>query len=221
MHQHLVGGGRLGVDHRRQWVVVDDHLLGGVDGRLAGGGQHDCDGVAHVADRFGGQWVVRRVHHVVGHRPGARHRVGPRVGQLGAGVHGDDAIGCLGLGGVDRGDGGVGERRSHQHGPQGAGQVEVVGELRFAGEQRRVLAAQPTLAEHALLGAGAAVLAQVGLVDGVGGLLDGQLVGLGGRGIHIGGGVGAHRPAPASVPASDTCVSVDPAAASTAATMLW
>ena len=54
-------------------------------------GEHGGDAVAGVARLLLRQRVVRRVLHVLGDRPGARHRRGPRLGEVVAGVDGDDA----------------------------------------------------------------------------------------------------------------------------------
>ena len=132
----------LQVDDRIERVVLDVDGIERIAGLGVGPGEHDRDPVADVVHLVHGQRVVRRVLHVLGDRPRARHRCGPQVGQLGAGEHLDDAGQTLRRRRVDRRDAGVGERAAQDGHVQRAGQDEVIGEAGLAGEQGRVLPAQ-------------------------------------------------------------------------------
>ena len=66
-------------------------------------GEDDRDAVALVAGRLG-ERIVRRVLHVLGHRPGARHRRLPVVLEVGGREDGDDAVRLPCLVGRDPGD---------------------------------------------------------------------------------------------------------------------
>ncbi len=85
--QHTVAQCVFEVGDRLQRVVGDvDRLDGVVRDRIAVGEHHGHT----VADEVGGvdgDRMVRRVQHVLGDRPGARHGCGPEVGEVGAGVH--------------------------------------------------------------------------------------------------------------------------------------
>ena len=97
----------LEIDDRLERLVLDVDELGGVAGGHLGGRQDGGDGVADVAHLVLRQRVVRRVLHVLGDRPRAGHRCGPVLGEVVAGVDGDDA-GRLRRGGrVDVDDAGV------------------------------------------------------------------------------------------------------------------
>ena len=98
----------LGIDHRRQRVVVDDHHLGRVDGLRPRLGDDRRDDVADEADGPDRQ-----------RRPRERRREhdealdGWRL-EVAAGVHADDTRHRLGLARVDRLDPGVSDRRTHE-----------------------------------------------------------------------------------------------------------
>ena len=83
--QRSAGDRRLGVGHDRQRVVLDDHVLGGVDDRVAVGADDQRNGVAHVLDRVLGEHpMVRGVdldsRRDPGHRqPGLHVEIGVRV----------------------------------------------------------------------------------------------------------------------------------------------
>ena len=112
-------------------------------------GKHCCDAVADVARLVDCERIVRGVLHVGRDRPRARHRCSPRRHEVSAGVHGDDAGHGRGVGCVDAANLCVRVWRA-QHGEmQRAGNHEVVGVLRLAGQQRRVFSAQHARAEHA------------------------------------------------------------------------
>ena len=136
-----VGEGVLEVGDRRQRVVLDLDGLERVACRGGRLGDHHRHAVADVADLVDRERVVGRVLHVLGDRPGAGHRAGPRVHEVGAGVGGDDAGQRQGGLHVDRGDAGVGVGAAQDRHVQRARDVEVVGEAGLAGEQGRVLPA--------------------------------------------------------------------------------
>ncbi len=149
VHEHPVGQGIFEVDHRLARVVGDVDRLDRVVGDRVAGGEHDGHTVTDVVDRVERDRVVRRVEHVLGDRPGARHRRGPEVGEVGAGVDGAHARHRRGGAGVDRHDLGV-RIRAAQHGHvERAGHLHVVGEHGLAGQQDRVLLAQQAGADDA------------------------------------------------------------------------
>ena len=76
-------------------LVVDLDELGRVDRVRARVGDHDRDAVALVVDLVDGEREVLGALHVLGHRPGARHRRLPVVAQVGAGEDRDDALGAF------------------------------------------------------------------------------------------------------------------------------
>ena len=91
MDDDAVGQRVLEVDDGLERVVVDVDGVDGVGGRVPRVGHDDGDDVADVAGLVDGDREVLRVLHVLGDRPGARHRRGPRVAQVGAGEHRGDA----------------------------------------------------------------------------------------------------------------------------------
>ena len=160
---HPVAGRILDVDHRVERVVVDHHGVDGVGGLVPAVGHHHGDDVAHVARLVERHGPVVGGLHVVGDRPGARHRVGPcaPVAQVGAREDVPHARHGGRRAGVDAGDAGVGERAADHPHPQGAGDHQVVDEARLAGDQPAVLLAEHPVADGAgrrrLLGGGHAV----------------------------------------------------------------
>ena len=150
---HRGGGGarRGGVDHRRQFLVVDLDQRGGVLGLLQGLGDHDCDLVADVAHLLlGEQRVLRLLHRRAvdaGDQPAAgqaAHRRG-----VGAGEDVEHAGGRLRGGDVDRPDAGVRIGRAQEVGVGLALEGDVVGVLAVAGQEAVVLAAADRLADEA------------------------------------------------------------------------
>ncbi len=135
----------LEVDHGVERLERDVHRLDGVAGDGVTRRQHGDDAVSGVADLARRQRVVGRVLHVLGHRPGARHRRRPGIGEVGAGVHGDDARDGLGRRRVDADDAGVGVRAADDGHVQRTRDVQVGGEAGFARQEGRILAAQPAL----------------------------------------------------------------------------
>ena len=89
--QDLVAERVLQVDHRGERLVVDVHGVERVARLRLGAGEDRGHAVADVVHRGDRQRVVRRVLHVLGDRPGARHRVRPELFELGAGEHVDHA----------------------------------------------------------------------------------------------------------------------------------
>ena len=162
MHEHPIGQRVLEVDDGLERVVGDVDRLDRVVGDRVAVGEHDGDAVTDEVDRVDGERVVRRVQHVVGDRPGARHRSGPQVGEVGAGVdrahpwHGGRGAG------VDRHDLGVGVRAAQHGHVQRAGHLHVVGEHRLAGEQDRVLLAQDTAADDPVAVVGSSMMVMSG-----------------------------------------------------------
>ena len=103
MHEcRAVLRGSLDVDQHLERLVVDVDELRRVDRVRPRVGDHDRDAVALVVHLADGEREVLRALHVLGHRPGARHGRLPVVAQVGAGEHGDDAVGRLRRRGVDR-----------------------------------------------------------------------------------------------------------------------
>ena len=101
---------------------------------------------------------MRRVLHVVGDRPSARHGRGPEVHQVLAGVHRTDPGECLGGAGVDRDDRGVGLVAAEHTEMECARHLHIVGVDGLAGEELGVLLAQQTAAEHAVAPGGRGVV---------------------------------------------------------------
>ena len=86
--------GGLDVDQHLERLVVDVDELRRIDRVRARVRDHDRDAVALVVHLADGEREVLGALHVLGHRPGARHRRLPVVAQVGAGEHGDDALGA-------------------------------------------------------------------------------------------------------------------------------
>ncbi len=144
-----VGQRVLEVDHGLERLVLHVDRFERVAGRGGAVGEHARHAVTRVARLRRGERVVRRVLHVVGDGPCARHRPAPLIGQVGSRVRRPDARDGERARHVDRRDAGVGVRAAQHREVQGAGDLDVVRELGFAGEQRGVLAPQQPLADHA------------------------------------------------------------------------
>ena len=139
MHEcRAVLRGSLDVDQHLERLVVDVDELRRVDRVRPRVGDHDRDAVALVVHLADGEREVLRALHVLGHRPGARHRRLPVVAQVGAGEHGDDAVGGLRRRGVDRRDPRMRVRAAHDRHDDGSRQVEVV-DVASAPSQQRVV----------------------------------------------------------------------------------
>ena len=108
-------------------------------------GNNAVAGVTHLVHR---KRIVRGVLHVLRYRPGTGHWRSPHVGEISARVDGHHSFGGLGSIDIDRGDPCMRIRRAQDRQVQCAGDVEVVGELGFTGEQGGILAAQHALADH-------------------------------------------------------------------------
>ncbi len=136
-----------GVDHRRQLFVLDVDELEGVLGEVAVVGDHDRDalaGVAHLVDRQGTPDVGLRVRAEVGQRVEQLRRPGP----------GDDGVhpgSAFGLGGVDRGDAGVGHGAAEHRGLEHPGQRHVADVAAPTAQELRVLESPDGLADPVAL----------------------------------------------------------------------
>ena len=130
----------LDVDDHRQRVVLDQHLLGGVDHRVAVGADHERDRVADAVDLVLGDGPVRRVLDLDPRRH-PRHRQRRLEVEVVAGEDRVHARVVLGRAGVDRGDLRVRLGRAHERRPQLPGDVDVVDVARAAHDQPRVLLA--------------------------------------------------------------------------------
>ena len=124
----------LRIDDDRQRLVVDEHRRDPVGRDVAVGGHDRRDLLGLVHDRVG------RQHHllVAGERG---HPVEPRLLEVGAGDHGQDAGDLQRLRRVDAQDLGMGVRAADDVHPELAGQVEVVDVLALAADEARVLLA--------------------------------------------------------------------------------
>ena len=133
----------LGIDHRRQRLVLDLDQLEGVLGEVAALGSDDRHGLADVAHPVEGDAALldRRVGET-------RHRARD-LGDLGAGHDGCDPGQGLGAAHVDRFDPGVGVRAAQRRGVQHVRQHDVVDVAALAGEQARVLDPLHALADPA------------------------------------------------------------------------
>ena len=131
---------RRHVGDRVERLPVDLDELRGVLRLGARLGDHDRHSVSLVA-RDVGQRVVRRVLHVLGDRPRARHRRLPVVLDVGRREDREDAVGRPGRGKIDLADARMCVRAPddhHEGGPHGG---HVVDERAAAGEERLVLPA--------------------------------------------------------------------------------
>ena len=145
---HAVAQGVLEVDDRLEGLVLDVDGVEGVAGRGGRGGEHAGDPVTDVVGLAHRERVVGGRLHVVGHRPGARHRTGPRLSEVGPGEHGGDARHGCRRRGVDGDDARAGVWAAEHRQVQGARDREVSGVLGLAGQESGILAAQHSLAEH-------------------------------------------------------------------------
>ena len=133
--RRLAGHRQLGIDHRRQRLVVDDDGVGGVARQVTVGGNHHRHRLAHIADR------VDRHRRMIGRRErrADRHRA-DELRNLGAGIDRLDPRHRLGGAGVDGGDATMRdvaalERRVHH-----ADELEVVDIGAQPLDQPRILA---------------------------------------------------------------------------------
>ena len=83
VNDYIVGQRRFEVNYRTMHVVVDINQLDRIMGDRVGFGQHAGNAVADIGDFRDRKRIVRRVLHVVGDRPSARHRSGPLVRHVG------------------------------------------------------------------------------------------------------------------------------------------
>jgi hypothetical protein len=136
-----VGQGVLRVDHHVEQVEVAHHRRCRVAGVQRRVGHHHGDGLAdesHGVDREG------RPGEVVVH---LRHAVERPQGQVGGGVHADDAGHRAGLVGVDAEQAAVRHLRAHEHRVHGTVEPEVVDVPRRTEQQFRVFRAQHACSE--------------------------------------------------------------------------
>ncbi len=135
----------LEIDDRRQHVIFDVQLLGGVLGLSVGVRDHDGDVVADIArlalsERGMGARLHRRA--VLGKDRPAADQPADLVGRdVVAREHGDDARRGQGRGGVDALDVRMGVRRAHEIGVGLTVTVDVVGVLALAGDETNVFLA--------------------------------------------------------------------------------
>ena len=142
---------RLRVDDDRLRVVLDDHLLGGVEDAVLVAADDDRDRVADALD------LAALERHVVGGvdlDPGRRpdHRDAALEAQVLGREHADHARVGGGLGGVDRGDRRVRLGRAHERGVQHAVGMQVVHVAAGAGDEARILAPLHRLPDEAVAG---------------------------------------------------------------------
>ena len=128
---------RLGIDDRRQRLVLDEHVLGRVGDGVAILADHDRDRVADVLDLPAGQRPVRRVVDLdAGRRPGHRQRT-TEIGHVLAGEDRVDARAARAAAEVSIEvilAWASGERTNDAHSI--AGQRDVVDVAALAGDQR-------------------------------------------------------------------------------------
>ncbi|SCD60345.1 hypothetical protein GA0115245_11005 [Streptomyces sp. di188] len=153
VHQRRVLGERgLQVEHRRQRLVLDLDRLQRVRRRVPVAGHDDRHRVTRVAHLVHGERRMVRVHHVLGHRPRARQRSHP-LREIASRERGHHAREFQGVGDVDALDARVRHGAAQDRQVQHPGGLDVVGPVRLAGEQPRVLLAQPRPAHLGLDGA--------------------------------------------------------------------
>ena len=149
LRRHLMdlraGLGLGRIDHRRQHLVIDLHLLGGIAPLRLRLRDHHGNRVADMVDSRGGKRRMRRHLHrraVLGMDHPAADQIADLVGgEFGAGEHGDDAGHGLGRTDVDALDPGAGMRRAHEHRSRLARPHHVVGVLALAGNETEVFLA--------------------------------------------------------------------------------
>ncbi len=147
----LVAQRRLEVGDDRQRLELDEHVLGGVDHRVAVGADDDGDGVADVLDAR--PWRRGQCSVALISTPGGTQAIGsaPGVDVL-AGEDRHDVLALERRGGVDGDDRGVRLRRADERAPQRAGELDVVDVRRPAGDEPRVLLAAQRAADVAVAG---------------------------------------------------------------------
>ena len=145
--------GRRGNGYRGKRLIVDDHPLGGVPGRVNRFGDHHRDGLAHESGLVRRQQAVRHEGDLgavavaqadvgrAGQNRTVRNRLQAVCQHIGAGEHGQHAWNPHRFGSVDCSDARVGVRRAHHGGVDLSLQVDVVAETAPAGQQAQILLA--------------------------------------------------------------------------------
>ena len=130
------------INHRREHLVIDHHLLGGVAAQRLGFGNHHRHRVADMVHRLGGDRRMRRHLHrraVLGMDHPAADQTADLVGRkLRAGEHVDHAGHGLGRADVDLLDLGARVRRAYEHGAGFARPDHVVGISAVSGDEANV-----------------------------------------------------------------------------------
>ena len=133
-----------GIGHRRQHLVIDFDLFGGIARLRQRFGDHHRHRIADMAGLADGERRMRRHLHrraVLGMDHPAADQIADLVGgQFGAGEHREHAR-HAGAAGVDRFDLGVRVRRAHEIGVGLAGPIDVVGVVALAGNEALILLA--------------------------------------------------------------------------------
>ena len=141
----------LGIDDHGQRVVLDEHLLGGVDDAVLVVADDDRDALADVLDLALGQRpVLGRLDLHARRHPGHRQARGDV--EVLAGEDPVDAGQLAGAGGVDRDDLGVRLGRADDRHVEHAGHHHVVDVAAAAGDHPRVLLAPERLADPLAVG---------------------------------------------------------------------
>ena len=149
-----VGAGGAGfsciavVAHRGQDLEIDGHRRGGILREITVGRDHDCDGLADIADFVAGERQLRargpdrRIGHQHRNLAGrhARRQIIRREHRVHAG-HGERRRN------VDGANLGMGMRSAHEACVQCAGYLDIIDEAAAPGEQRRIFEARDAGAE--------------------------------------------------------------------------
>ena len=140
VHDHRIRQRFGDIRYRRHWLIVDLDEVNGVLGQVAALGDHDRDRLAGVAHGVGGQGRLQVVVQ-------SRQREHPhgdglgKVGHVGVGEHGFDAIEGQGRRCVDAQHPGVGVGTAQDGGVQHPRQTDVVQVLPLPGDETDILPA--------------------------------------------------------------------------------
>ena len=131
---------RPAIRHRRQRLVIDDHLRGRILGDVARRGDHDRHRFADIGDLVPRQHKRRDVGRQLRRAELQRQ---PHVGQQRRKIiereHRVHARRSARSAGVDAADQGMRVRAAHERGFQHAGKIQVIDEAAMPGEKRTVL----------------------------------------------------------------------------------